>query len=186
MVLAVIPTWAAPAAQAVRDAHRIAQALGVADAGAHGVQAVAATIGWVTGSQPSPLSGREAGEVTSALARAEMMLGSAVALGSTELPPDVWAALDVAPARSLTAHVGWAGGVCDALGWLLQVTDRAPVPVPVRGPDGRPAGAEVLFEERMRRHHRPEPEQRQAAWAAAQRDAARYARLAALAESVTS
>jgi len=37
----------------------------------------------------------------------------------------------------------------------------------------------------MRRHHRPEPEQQRVAWTAAQDDAARYARLAALAESVS-
>ncbi len=184
MVLAVIPTWAAPVAQAIGDAHRIAQALGSADPAAYTVQSVAATIGWVTAGQSAPLTGRPAGDVSAPLARAEMMLAAAVSLGEVELPDDVWTALQVAPARSLTDYVGWADGVGAALGWLLGVLDRSPVPVPVRGPDGRPLDARAVYEARMRRHHRPEPEQRQAAWSRAQRDAASYARLADLAASV--
>lgn len=185
MALAVIPTWAAPAAQAIRDAHRIAQALGVADPAAHTAQAVAATFGWVTGRQPAPLTGRRDGDMTAAVARSEMMLASAIVLGSTELPADVWVALEVEPARALTDHRAWAGGVGAALGWLLGITERAPVALPVRGPDGRPVDAVTLYESRIGRHHRPEPEQRRAAWAGAQRDAALYARLAELADSVS-
>jgi len=89
------------------------------------VHAVATTIGWVTGGQDSPLTARPTGEVSAALARAEMMLASAVSLGSTEMPADVWAELGVPAALSVTDHVGWADGVGATLGWLLGVLDRS-------------------------------------------------------------
>jgi hypothetical protein len=184
MVLAVIPTWVAPAAQEVRDAHRIAQALGAADPTRYATQAAAATISWVTVGQPAPLTGR-ANDVTEALARGEMMLASAVSLnGTTEMDPAVWSALGVEPARSLTDSRAWASGVGAALAWMLGASEKAPVPLPLRGADGRPVDARTLYEERLQRHHWAEPEQRKAAWTRAQQDAARSVRLAELVESV--
>lgn len=185
MVLAVIPAWTAPAAQEIRDAHRIATALGSAQPDAHTVRAVAATIGWVTGGQPSPLTGRPVGDVAEAVVHAEMMLASAVPFGDSDLPADVWASLGVEPAAAITGHHGWALGVAAATAWLLGVTDRSPVALPVRLPDGRVADADTLYAARMARHHRPEPEQRAAARRAAEQEAARSAQLAALADSVT-
>lgn len=184
MVLAVIPAWTAPAAQEIRDAHRIASAMGRDDPDAHQVRAVAATIGWVTGGQPAPLTNRPGGDVA-ALVRAEMMLAAAVSGGGAgDLPADVWTALQVEPAEPITLHRGWATGVVAASSWLLGVSGRPPVPLPSRLPDGRPADVDTLYAARMARHHRPEPEQRRAALRAAQQEAARSARLAALADTV--
>lgn len=183
MVLAVIPTWAAPAAREIHDAHRIAQALGAAQPDAHAVRAAAATLHWVTGVQPAPLSGRPAGEVTAGEARGEMMLASAVAFGQLDLADDVWAMLGVAPARAISGHRGWADGVGAAAGWLLGVHEAPPVPLPTRLPDGRVAGFDELYAALLARHHSPGPEQRAAARAAAHRAATRNAQLAELVAS---
>lgn len=185
MGLAVIPTWAAPADQAIRDAHRIAVA--VARTQDHPtMRAVGATLGWITGCAPSPLTRREVrGAVPIGEARGELTLAQAVGYGATHIPADMWAGFGVTPARSCTDDRQWAGGVEATLAWLLGLREACPVPLPARRPDGELCTAEDLYRERLDRLGRhPVHERKREVWAEARAEAARSAQLAELAASV--
>ena len=185
MVLAVIPTWAAPADQAIRDAHRIGAA--VARSQDHPtVRAVVATLAWVTGCQPAPLTRREVrGGVPIGEVRGELTLAQAVGYGATHIAADMWAGFDVAPARSCTDDRDWAAGVEATLAWLLGLREACPMPLPARRPDGELCTAEELYRVRLARlGPHPLQERKREEWAKARQEAARSAHLAGLAASV--
>jgi hypothetical protein len=164
MVLAVAPAWAAPAAQEIRDAHRIVVARLAAGSDVQ-LQAMADTFAWVAGEAPSPLQTRP-GPVGRLEVADELMHAQMVMSGPEQLLDG-----DRAPAVELV------------LRWLLGMHGaRPPVLVPMRRPDGHVVTADELYTLRMRGQP---PERRTAVRVAAVRDAARYAQLAELAASVT-
>jgi len=166
---AVIPAWVTPAAQAVADAHRIAHAT-AAQTGSNRAAAIAAAINWATGGQAAPLTERTE-TPTRDLATAEWLLAGSVEHGT----PMVWNT--VTPADPVTEDRGWAGGTSAALGWLLGLTDRPPVRIPRRLPDGGVPSAEQIYEELIaaRPHAAWTPEMR----AEARRRASETARISA-------
>jgi hypothetical protein len=102
MVLAVAPAWAAPAAQEIRDAHRIV----VASLGAGSdvrLQAMADTFAWVAGEAPSPLQTRE-GPVGRLEIIDELMHAQMVMSGPEQLL-DGDRAIAVVPMRRPDGHV---------------------------------------------------------------------------------
>ena len=174
---AVIPAWAAPAAQAVADAHRIAHVT-YADLGDLRAGGVSASINWATGGQDAPITERTE-PVTRDLVQAEWMLAGSVELGSTSM---VWGA--ITPREPVVRDRTWAVGVGAALGWLLGVHPRPPVAIPRRHPDGTTPTAEDLYREMVaaRPHASWLPEQRAEARRRATQAAETYRRLAALAD----
>lgn len=176
--LSVIPAWVAPPARQVRDAHCIARALAVRAVEA---RPVAASFDWVTGGQDSPITQR-GDEPAAAVVRAEMMLADALTRGG-DLHPDWWDALGVAQLPAVTRDGTWCAGVAAALAWLLGVTERPPVPLPRRLPDGTVPTADQLYAEALRSGRLTGPEERNGARDRAEREAARFRRLAELAAS---
>lgn len=150
---ATVPAWVIPRALSVRDAHRIAyrRANQIGDVRA---AAVSAAINWATGGQPAPLTQRR--EVTRDLAWVEWLLAGSVETGT----PMVWG--EVPPVPPVTRDHRWAAGVSAALAWLLGATDRPPVPIPRRRPDGSIPTADELYGEMVaaRPHASWPPEQR--------------------------
>lgn len=184
--VATVPAWVVPPPGQVADAHRLTHALVVeyeGDERAHRHAGACAAISWVVGLQPAPLTHR--GDApTTGMVRAEMMLADCVAAGETDLPDEIWAALGVHPRSPVTAHAGWATGVAASLGWLLGVHSSPPVRLPRRLPDGSTPTAEDLAAEYVARTF-GEPEARAEARRRAERDAALYRKLAAVADSVS-
>ena len=175
---AVIPAWVAPTAQAVADAHRIAHVT-AADTGDIRTAAVAASVNWVTGGQPAPLTERT-DPVTRRLVETEWVLA-----GNVELDTQSgWLFDDIPPADPVTDDRRWAAGAGVALGWLLGVHPRPPVQIPRRLPDGSTPTAEDLYREIVagRPHASWLPEQRAQARRRATRAAEEYRRLADLAD----
>jgi hypothetical protein len=172
---AVIPAWVTPSAQAVADAHRIAHVTG-AETGDVAARAVAASINWVTGGQLAPLTERT--ELpTRELVTAEWLLAGSVEHGTTM----VWGS--VSPVVPVTLDRRWAAGTSAALGWLLGCTDRPPVRIPRRLPDGSVPTAEQLYDEMLaaRPHAAWTPEMRAEARRRAAQAAVTSQRLADLA-----
>jgi hypothetical protein len=181
--VAVVPAWIEVPPEQIRDAHHIAHALA---SEALEFRPIAATLDWVTGvTRTAPVSGRAGDDRSQPVVRGEMMLSDAVAMGQPELDEAWWRSLGVAPARPITSDVVWARGVSSTAAWLLQVQTRPPVRLPRRLADGSTPTAEQLYAEAAAGGRLIEPEQRQAAWTAAERDAHLYRRLAALAASPT-
>jgi hypothetical protein len=174
---ATIPGWVTPAGRGVRDAHRIAYRLTVQNRDVRAA-AVTAAINWVTGGQDAPITQRRG--VTRELVWAEWLLAGSVETGA----PMIWPA-DVTPARVVVDSPVWAAGTGAALGWLLGHSEKTPVPIPRRRPDGAVPTAEDVYREivRSRPHAAWVPEQRAAARRRAAEVAAANASLAALADS---
>lgn len=176
--MAVIPAWVVQPTQEVADCHRIAHVV-ADDTGNARLAGIAASINWATGGQPSPLTERD-GDPSAAVARAEMM-----AAYDANMPQELWSALGVEPREPVTENEGWREGVALTLGWLLGVHSRPPIPLPRRNPDGSTPSEEQLYREAVeaRPHCSWEPEQHAEARSKARAEAARYARLAKLADS---
>lgn len=174
---ALIPAWVVQPPAQVADCHRIAHATAVRTGRAR-LQAVAASINWVTGGQDAPMTER-GDEPTAAVARAEYMVAGG------PVPADAWRTLGVAPRDAVTDHPVWSEGVGLALGWLLGIHSRPPVELPRRNPDGSTPDADQLYREAVaaRPHCSWLPEQRNAARSEAARLAGRYRRLVELADS---
>jgi hypothetical protein len=172
---AVIPAWVVQPPTQVADCHRIAHAT-AAQTGRVRMAAVAATVNWVTGGQPAPLTER-LDVPTAAVARAEMML----AIGP--LHAELWRELGVEPREPVTNHPEWLEGVALALGWLLGIHSRPPLRLPRRNPDGTTPTADQLYREALEARPHTAPEQRNAARDEAAALAGRYRRLAELADS---
>lgn len=175
--LAVIPGWVKPPHREVADCHRIAHVV-AASSGSYSKAAIAATINWVTAGQDAPVTERT-DEPTELVARAEMLVADRVPF------EDIPAMLGVDSPPPVTEHRGWCDGVALTLGWLLGIHSRPPIQLPRRNPDGSvPDGEQLYAEARAARPHCAwEPEQRIEARDKAYADAARYARLASLADS---
>lgn len=96
-------------------------------------RAVAATFEWVVGDGDpdivSPVSGRSLAP-SERVARAEMMLASAVASGQLGLADDVWSSLKLEPAAAVLTAEDWVNAAAATLGWLLGVHRRPPLRVP--------------------------------------------------------
>lgn len=155
----VLPEWVCPAARAVSDCYWLAYRAHIEClAGAPG--AVAATLAWVAGGEPSPVTGRREQPVTRVLADVEGFATSGFLSCSTPLPlREVCEVngLDYRPilaAEHVTAE--WAGRVWRTLRWL---SDRgpggrgvaAPIAVPVRNADGSLASADRLYADAVAR-----------------------------------
>jgi len=108
-----------------------------------------------------------------------------VAYDMPPMPASMWVALGVEPRAAATDDREWANGVNGALGWLLGRRSEPVLHLPRRLPDGSTPSADQLYTEILETRpfeHRL-PEQRQAARNEAETAAARYRRLAALADS---
>jgi hypothetical protein len=162
---AVIPAWVVPPPAQIADCYRLAYAAAI-QTGGHRDQAVAATLGWVTGLQGTPLT-QQAVEATAETALAEMMIAD----GHDPLR------------RAVTDNRGWKAGVAVTLSWLLGLCDTPPVQIPRRLDDGTTPTVAQLYTELM--HGKTGmPEQRIAARRQAEKDAALHRRLAERADSV--
>lgn len=162
---AVIPAWVAPPPRAVADCLRLAYAAAL-QTGGHRDQAIAATISWVTGLQDAPLT-EQRGEATAELALAEMMIADG------HDPHH----------QAVTANRNWTAGVAVTLSWLLGLYSAPPLQLPRRLNDGTTPTVEQLYAENLR-GKTGLPEERIAARRQAEKDAARYRRLAGIADSV--
>lgn len=176
---AVVPSWVAVPAIQVADCHRIAVWKVQHGAGTFTV-AVAAALNWVTGGQESPITD-VADEPTRERVNAEAMLGWG------PIPHEVWVKAGVEPREPVTDDERWLKGAAHALGWLQGVHSRPPIELPRRTADGSTPSWEQLYQEEVEEHwYRAwEPEQRVEARNKAMAEAARHARLAELADSVT-
>jgi hypothetical protein len=171
MARAVIPAWVVPAEHQVIDCHRLAAA-GRDVACAFGSRdgsfeaGVAAAVSWVVGTGRSPITDREL------LPTPQAVQEEFLAAGEVELERSPRCAV-------VPLEAGQA--VRRTLAWLLGWEHRPPVPLPRRPVPS----AEQLFEEARAATLRPWlPEERDAAWLAALREADRLVRLAARADSL--
>lgn len=178
--LAVLPAWVVPPPGQVRDAHCIAAVRGELELDLRGVFAA---FEWVTGGGPAPVT-RRPEPLTPALVRAEMLLADLRAAGRVaELGDDVWAHLGVSRADAVVLDEVWAQGVALTLAWVLGAQRRPPVEIPRRDGRGAPMSAAQLYAEKAATRHFLPPEDRARFRAEAEREAARYRQLAALAAS---
>lgn len=155
-----VPDWVAPDSQQVVDCYRL-----TASSESAFRRGVAAALGWVLGLAPGPLT---MGNVTACpeAAEREFFVAGKVELGDSPL--------------SAVHPPAAAQGVGRTLSWLLGWERRPPVGLPRRPPPT----AEQLYEETVAAQpwRYRLPEQQLAARMAAEREARRLARLAALAD----
>ena len=155
-----VPDWVTPDIQQVVDCYRL-----TASSESAFRRGVAAALGWVLGLAPGPLT---TGNVTASpeAAEREFFVAGEVELGESSLS-------SVYPPAA-------AQGVGRTLSWLLGWERRPPVDLPRRPPPT----AEQLYEEAVAAEswRYRLPEQQVAARMAAEREARRLARLAALAD----
>lgn len=166
----VLPEWVRPAAREVSDCYWLAYRAHIeCVAGTPG--AVAATLAWVAGGEPGPVTGRRDQPVTAELAEAESWATSEHGRGN-QLPPtrDICDHLGVEylPIRK-AAHLTpeWSGRVWRTLRWLMYdgVNGRPvepPIALPARNEDGAITNSADLYAAAMARasHHYPGPEER--------------------------
>jgi hypothetical protein len=157
-----VPTWVAPGAEQVADCGALAAV----------VQAqyefgVVTALRWITGMGPSPMIG-EPGAATRAAAEAEYFLAGQVEMGESP--------------QSATIPTATAQGVLRTLAWVLGWEIDPPVDLPRRPvPTADQLYGEAVAAEPWRYHL---PEEQAAGRLAAQRQAARLARLAARADEL--
>jgi hypothetical protein len=144
------PTWAAPPRLAIADEMWLAYRAHV-DTGRPVYDGVVAAAAWVRGGRPAPVTERDEQPVTLGLAEVELLAAMVANEPSTRvnLPVDGIAAdHGVSWREPVRVDPDYAGGAWRALRWLTGVPDqRAPLPVPVRNPDGTLVTADQLCEQ---------------------------------------
>jgi hypothetical protein len=136
MGMAEMPEWVRPAHSDVRGAHHTASEL-YARTPSLTSGGIFATLNWVIGYQPSPVSER-AEPASWELARAEAWLALCCAAEMDPPPARDWPHLGVAQRPAKACNPQWCFGVWSTLAWLLGNRDDPPVTPAADGPD--PAG----------------------------------------------
>jgi hypothetical protein len=160
LVALAVPEWVEPAEQQLVDCRRLVTGGGRFEAG------VAAALGWVLGTGRSPITGADV-PASAQTAEEEFFVAGKVELGESPLSAVIPAEL--------------AQGVGRTLAWLLGWEPRSPIDLPRRPVPT----AEQLYEEAVTAEpwRYRLPEEQAAGRLAAQREAARLARLAALGDA---
>jgi hypothetical protein len=161
-VALAVPTWITPGARQLADCVVLA-----AEVQAQYEFGVVTALRWITGRDPSPITGEPAA-VTRAAAEAEYFIAGQVELGESPL--------------SATIPPATAQGVLRALAWLLGWETNPPIELPRRPvPTADQLYDEAVAAEPWRYRL---PEDQAAGRLAAQRQAARLARLATRADEL--
>lgn len=146
--MAVIPSWVAPSHRDVAICHRMVVRL--ADiTGSHEALGQVATLGWVVGLRPAPLTQREE-RVSRKLVCAEHWLALCAAAEQAEPTESEWQRFGVERRPMVAGNAEFAYGAWYVLAWLLGERLDPPVELPRRAADGSVPPGERLYVSRPR------------------------------------
>jgi hypothetical protein len=168
-----VPEWVVPPHAEIADLMWVAYRLH-AERGTQWSSGVLTAAAWVRGGSPAPVTQRGEVPVTRELATAELWAAVVASERGSAIPrPPVeqtCADLRVSWREPPEVDVDYAIGAWRTLRWLLGVaSQRVPIPVPVRNPDGTILTAEQLFEQVVAadpyRYRLPEQQRELRQWA---------------------
>ena len=148
-----LPSWVVPPASAFRDLIALSLYNMRHDREAEYCTGLMAAAGWINGQYPAPVTSDMTGngpdpdiQNPSAVEAECWAAGLAGAPDGGLDMTEVCRVLDVPLRIPLQVPPVYAAGVHAGLRWMLGMERKPPMPLPWRGPDGRPASAAYIFE----------------------------------------
>jgi hypothetical protein len=133
----VTPDWIKPTAVQVSDLHWLAYRV-LCEQDTPWAAGIVATLAWVRGGRPAPITERDTHPVTAGAAQFEQWAAVAVMDPDGPCPP-----LEVIAAQSRVPYLppqatnpDWASSTWRTLRWLASTGAESPIPVPRRHDDG--------------------------------------------------
>lgn len=169
----VTPGWVVPTTAQVGDLHWLAYRL-LSEQDTPWAAGIVATLAWVRGGRPAPVTGRDTQPVSAGQAQFEQWAAVAVMDPDGPCPPleliATQAGVPYLPPQA--TNPDWASGAWRTLLWLAGASSaESPIPVPRRREDGTPLAEQDFLRELLADPRCDLPEQR----AQARIDAAAHA-----------